>query len=68
MVGFAGDKLFLMPTGEVHGLAPSARVVPRQRAGSVRVGPGLLGRIIDGNWRAARRARAHPVPTSASSC
>jgi flagellum-specific ATP synthase len=49
VVGFAGDKLFLMPTGEVHGLAPAARVVPRQRAGSVRVGPGLLGRVIDGN-------------------
>jgi flagellum-specific ATP synthase len=49
VVGFAGDKLFLMPTGEVHGLAPAARVVPRQRAGSVHVGPGLLGRVIDGN-------------------
>ena len=49
VVGFAGDKLFLMPTSEVHGLAPAARVVPRQRAGSVQVGPGLLGRVIDGN-------------------
>ena len=49
VVGFAGDRLFLMPTGEVHGLAPAARVVPRQRAGSVHVGPGLLGRVIDGN-------------------
>src|SRR3954471_19588455 len=48
VVGFAGDRLFLMPTGEVHGLAPAARVIPRQRAGSVGVGPGLLGRIIDG--------------------
>jgi flagellum-specific ATP synthase len=48
VVGFTGDKLLLMPTGEVHGLAPSARVVPRQRAGLVRVGPALLGRIIDG--------------------
>src|SRR4051812_44682590 len=48
VVGFEGDKLFLMPTGEVHGLAPAARVVPRQRTGSVHVGPGLLGRIIDG--------------------
>ena len=35
VVGFAGDKLFLMPTSEVHGLAPAARVIPRQRAGSV---------------------------------
>ena len=49
VVGFAGDKLYLMPTGEVHGLAPAARVVPRQRSGSVKVGPGLLGRVIDGN-------------------
>jgi flagellum-specific ATP synthase len=49
VVGFAGDKLYLMPTSEVHGLAPAARVVPRQRAGSVQVGPGLLGRVIDGN-------------------
>ncbi len=37
------------PPAEVHGLAPAARVVPRQRAGSVKVGPGLLGRVIDGN-------------------
>src|SRR6188768_2125708 len=49
VVGFAGDKLFLMPTSEVHGLAPAARVIPKQRAGSVHVGPGLLGRVIDGN-------------------
>jgi flagellum-specific ATP synthase len=48
VVGFSGEKLLMMPTGDVHGLAPSARVIPRQRAGSVRVGPGLLGRIIDG--------------------
>ena len=48
VVGFSGDKLLMMPTGDMHGLAPSARVIPRQRAGSVRVGPGLLGRIIDG--------------------
>ncbi len=48
VVGFSGDRIFLMPTGEVHGLGPNARVVPRQRAGTVRVGPQLLGRIVDG--------------------
>lgn len=48
VVGFSGDRLYLMPTGDAHGLEPNARVVPRQRAGSVRVGPQLLGRIIDG--------------------
>ena len=48
VVGFSGDRLFLMPTGDAHELGPSARVVPRQRAGTVRVGSQLLGRIVDG--------------------
>ncbi len=29
VVGFSGDRAFLMPTGEVHGLASGALVVPR---------------------------------------
>jgi flagellum-specific ATP synthase len=48
VVGFAGDRLFLMPTGDIHGLKPNARVIPRVGADSVAVGPALLGRIIDG--------------------
>ena len=53
VVGFSGERLYLMPTGDAQGLGPSARVIPRQRAGTVRVGPELLGRIIDG--------AAHPL-------
>ncbi|MBW4053367.1 MAG: flagellar protein export ATPase FliI [Proteobacteria bacterium] len=49
VVGFSGDRLYLMPSGDAHGLGPNARVIPRQRAGTVRVGPELLGRIVDGN-------------------
>ncbi len=48
VVGFSGDRLYLMPTGDIHGLKPDARVVPRTHAGTVRVGPALLGRIVDG--------------------
>ncbi len=48
VVGFAGDRLFLMPTGIPRGLAPNARVIPIGGAGDVGVGPGLLGRVIDG--------------------
>ena len=48
VVGFAGDRLFLMPTGIPHGLAPNARVIPIGGAGDVAVGAGLLGRVIDG--------------------
>src|SRR4051812_33611584 len=30
VVGFSGDRAYLMPTGEVQGLASGARVIPRQ--------------------------------------
>lgn len=48
VVGFSGDNLFLMPTGQPHGLSPNARVTPLGRSGDVAVGPDLLGRIING--------------------
>ena len=48
VVGFAGDRLYLMPTGDVHGLTPNAQVLPRSSAGTVSVGSHMLGRIIDG--------------------
>jgi flagellum-specific ATP synthase len=48
VVGFSGDRLFLMPTQDVHGLKPNARVIPRPGADFVRVGPELLGRVVDG--------------------
>ncbi len=48
VVGFSGDKLLLMPIGDVRGLAPNARVIPVGRGGQIRVGDGLLGRVLDG--------------------
>ena len=48
VVGFSGDRLYLMPTGDIHGLKPNARVVPRLGAEMAEVGDELLGRIIDG--------------------
>jgi len=48
VVGFADDRIFLMPTGHIRGMVSNARVVPTLRPASVKVGTGLLGRIIDG--------------------
>jgi flagellum-specific ATP synthase len=48
VVGFSGERLFLMPTGDIQGLGPNARVIPRKGAGTVKVGLQLLGRIVDG--------------------
>lgn len=47
VVGFAGASTYLMPTGDLHGLLPRARVVPGWARGRVAVGEGLLGRVID---------------------
>jgi len=47
VVGFAGERTYLMPSAELHGLLPNARVVPSARRGGVEVGEGLLGRVID---------------------
>ena len=48
VVGFSGDRLYLMPTGDIHGLKPNARVIPRLGAEMAMVGDELLGRIVDG--------------------
>lgn len=47
VVGFAGDRTFLMPTANLDGLLPNARVVATRQRGEVAVGEGLLGRVID---------------------
>lgn len=51
VVGFAEDRIFLMPTEKFDGLQPGARVVPLARSSRVPVGMGLLGRVIDGAGR-----------------
>ncbi len=47
VVGFAGDRTFLMPTSDLSGLLPNARVITGSSRGEVAVGEGLLGRVID---------------------
>ncbi len=47
VVGFSGDRLYLMPTGDLSGLLPNARVRPYEAASEVTVGNALLGRVID---------------------
>lgn len=48
VVGFSGEKLFLMPIGDLQGLAPNARVIPTRKVCEAPAGPGLLGRVLDG--------------------
>ncbi len=51
VVGFAGDKTYLMAMGESRGLVPNARVIPAGHSSEVKVSEALLGRVIDGRGR-----------------
>ncbi len=47
-VGFSGERVFLMPSGDMQGLQPMARVVPMGHSAEVAVGDAVLGRVLDG--------------------
>ena len=57
VVGFAGDRAYLMPTAEVHGLASGARVVPV----STPVNPPRLGQVNHPWRRSEDRTRHMPI-------
>ncbi len=51
VVGFSGERLFLMPVDDMRGLVPNARVIPVSGVPEVTVGDELLGRVLDGRGR-----------------
>lgn len=48
VVGFREGLVLLMPIGEMVGIGPGCEVVSAQKTLRVKVGPQLLGRILDG--------------------
>ena len=61
VVGFSGDRLMLMPEGNLEGIEPGARVIPTGVDSRVAVGDALLGRIIDGSGRFIDGGPAAPL-------
>lgn len=51
VVGFTAEEAFLSPLGEMSGVGPSSEVIPMRVPLSIKVGPGLLGRVLDGLGR-----------------
>ncbi len=49
--GAGHPRVLLMPLGEVAGIRPGSEVVSTGAAQTVAVGPGLLGRVLDGLGR-----------------
>lgn len=48
VVGFRDNRVLLMPLGELHEISQGDEVTATGSSLKVRVGPGLLGRVLDG--------------------
>lgn len=48
VVGFCGEKLFLMPVKSIQGVRSGAKVIPRSNTKRMLFSDNLLGRVIDG--------------------
>lgn len=51
VVGFSGDRVYLMPLDSISGLQPGSKVIPMPEVGAVPVGYELLGRVLNGVGR-----------------
>ena len=51
VVGFKTQKILLMPLGSMEGLMPGAVVINTGSSMKIKVGPQLLGRVLDGLGR-----------------
>lgn len=48
VVGFTKDEVLLSPLGDMQGIGPSSEVVPMRMPMHIKVGPQLLGRVLNG--------------------
>lgn len=48
VIGLNGDEVILTPLGDIKGMSDAAEVTATGTTQSVGVGPGLLGRVLDG--------------------
>ena len=48
VVGFTKDEVLLSPLGDMTGIGPSSEVVPMRMPMHIKVGPKLLGRVLNG--------------------
>jgi FliI/YscN family ATPase len=51
VIGFRNDRVLSLPLEEMDGLQLGDRVIARKEDALLRVGPGLLGRVLDGFGR-----------------
>ena len=64
VIGFRNDRVLSLPLEEMDGLQLGDRVIARKEDALIRVGPGLLGRVLDGFGRPIDEGP--PLQTSAA--
>ncbi len=73
VIGFRNERVLSMPLEEIDGLQLGDRIVSRKNDALLRVGPGLLGRVLDGFGRPMdggppiRASEAYPLYAQAPS-
>ncbi len=65
VVGFTQDEVFLSPLGEMKGIGPSSEVIPTHLPLHIKVGPKLLGRVLNGIGEPLDEAIKGPLETEA---
>ncbi len=48
VVGFTQDEVLLSPLGDMAGVGPSSEVIPTKKPLMIKIGPQLLGRVLNG--------------------
>ena len=48
VVGFTKEEVYLSPLGEMQGVGSSSEVIPMRLPLHIKVGPELLGKVLDG--------------------
>src|SRR5271154_1347395 len=48
VVGFTKDEVLLSPLGDMKGIGPSSEVIPLRMPMHIKLGPKLLGRVLNG--------------------
>lgn len=48
VIGFTREEVLLSPLGEMKGVGPSSEVIPTRLPLHIKVGPNLLGRVLNG--------------------
>lgn len=48
VIGFTQEEVILSPLGEMSGIGPSSEVIPTRMPLHIKVGPALLGRVLNG--------------------